>query len=100
MAKLEIPLFGIVENMSFLPMQDGSKIFVFGENGGGNLANQVGAKLLGRIPIDPGIGIGGDIGSPVVLQEPLSDSGKAFVEIARNVAAEASKAAFNKKITG
>lgn len=98
--KLEIPLFGIVENMSYLTMQDGSKLYVFGENGGGSLANQVGTRLLGRVPIDPGIGVGGDIGSPVVMQEPLSDSGKAFVEIARNVAAEASKAAFNKIKSG
>lgn len=99
-AKLEIPVFGVVENMAYLDMPDGTKMYVFGENGGQHLANQVGTRFLGRIPIDPAIGVGGDIGSPVLLQEPLSAAGLAMVDIARNIAAEASKEAYRKNNAG
>lgn len=95
--KLEVPLFGIIENMAYLPMPDGTELHVFGENGGEHLASLVGARFLGRIPIDPAIGKSGDIGSPVVIQEPLSDAAQAFVDIARNIAAEASKVAHGKR---
>ena len=56
--------FGIIENMAYLPMPDGTELHVFGENGGEHLASLVGARFLGRIPIDPAIGKSGDIGSP------------------------------------
>jgi ATP-binding protein involved in chromosome partitioning len=95
--KLEVPLFGIIENMAYLPMPDGTELHVFGENGGEHLASLVGARFLGRIPIDPAIGKSGDIGSPVVIQELLSDAAQAFVDIARNIAAEASKVAHGKR---
>ncbi len=95
-AKLETPLFGIIENMAYLEMPDGSHQFLFGEKGGERLAAQVGVPFLGRIPIDARIGLGGDIGSPEVLQESLSPAGEALIEIARNVAAEASKEAYRK----
>lgn len=98
--KLETPLFGIVENMAYLEMPDGTHQYIFGEKGGEHLATQVGARFLGRIPLDPKIGVGGDIGSPVVLQEPLSPAGEALVSIARNIAAEASKEAFRKNQAG
>lgn len=98
--KLETPLFGIVENMSYLEMPDGSRQYIFGENGGERLATMVSARFLGRIPLDPKIGIGGDIGSPVVLQEPLTPAGEALISIARNIAAEASKEAFRKNQAG
>ena len=98
--KLQIPIYGIVENMAYLPMPDGTKLHIFGENGGEHLASLVGTRLLGRIPIDPAIGQGGDIGSPVVMQEPLSDSGQVFMDIARSIAAEASKMAHNKRKSG
>ncbi len=95
-AKLEIPLFGIVENMAYLPMPDGTKMYVFGEKGGEHLASQVNTRFLGRIPIEQAVGLGGDIGSPIVSQEPLSEAGVALTQIARNIAAEASRAAFRK----
>ncbi|HHX08955.1 MAG TPA: Mrp/NBP35 family ATP-binding protein [Chloroflexi bacterium] len=98
--KLEIPMFGVVENMSYLDMPDGTKMYIFGENGGQHLASQVGIPFLGRIPIDPAIGVGGDTGSPVVMQEPLSAAGFALVSITRNIAAEASKEAYRKNNAG
>ncbi|NLC30260.1 MAG: Mrp/NBP35 family ATP-binding protein [Chloroflexi bacterium] len=99
-AKLEIPLFGIIENMAYLEMPDGSRQYVFGEKGGEHLASQLGAQFLGRIPLDANIGLSGDIGNPIVAQEPLSPSGEALISIARNIAAEASKEAFKKNQAG
>jgi len=99
-AKLEIPLFGIIENMAYLEMPDGSRQYVFGEKGGEHLASQLEAQFLGRIPLDANIGLSGDIGNPIVVQEPLSPSSEALVAIARNIAAEASKEAFRKNQAG
>lgn len=99
-AKLEIPLFGIVENMAYLPMPDGSRMHLFGEKGGERLASLVGTQFLGSIPLDSAIALGGDTGSPAVLQEPLSEAGSALVGIARNIAAEASKEAYRKRTLG
>ena len=88
--KLEVPVLGIVENMSYLVMPDGSKLAVFGTGGGERLAFRTGTTFLGQIPLDPEIGINGDIGSPVVLLDETNPSAAAMREVARKVAAEAS----------
>lgn len=95
-AKLDIPLFGIVENMAYLEMPDGSIQYLFGKGGGERLAEMVGTEFLGSIPIDASVGFGNDNGLPVVKQEPLSPVGEDLVKITRNIAAEASKAAYKK----
>lgn len=88
--KLEVPVLGIVENMSYLIMPDGSKLAVFGTGGGEHLAFRIGNTFLGRIPLDPEIGQNGDIGSPIVLLSETNPSAQAMREVARKVAAEAS----------
>lgn len=95
-AKLDIPLFGIVENMAYMEMPDGSRQYIFGNGGGERLAVMTGTEFLGSIPIDANVGFGNDTGRPVVMQEPLSQVGEDLVKIARNIAAEASKAAYRK----
>ena len=90
--KLEIPVLGIVENMSYLTLPDGSDLAVFGQGGGEHLAFRCGTTLLGRIPLDPSVGVHGDTGSPFVLQGDSSPSALAMKGIACQVAAEASKA--------
>jgi ATP-binding protein involved in chromosome partitioning len=95
-AKLDIPIFGIVENMAYLDMPDGSRQYIFGNGGGERLAETDGTEFLGSIPIDAKVGFGNDNGLPVVKQEPLSAVGEDLVKIARNIAAEASKAAYKK----
>lgn len=89
--KLEIPLLGIVENMSYMTLPDGSKLAIFGEGGGERLAFRSSTTFLGRIPLDPEIGICGDTGNPYVLRSDGSASAEAMRNIARQVAAEASK---------
>ncbi len=95
--KLEIPLFGIVENMAYLPMPDGTQLHVFGEKVERILLHTSARDFGQSAHRPPAIAKGGDRGLVTVMQEPLSDAGQAFVDIARNIAAEASKVAYSKR---
>jgi len=88
--KLEVPVLGIVENMSYLRLPDGSELNVFGEGGGQKLAVLSGAKFLGTVPIDTDIRQGGDDGRPIVLFAPESESAQALLKISKLIAAEIS----------
>ena len=84
--KLNIPILGIVENMSYLDMPDvDNKIDIFGRGGGRRMAERFEVPFLGEIPIDPRIRIGGDNGTPIVESDPESAAGKAFFEIADRI---------------
>lgn len=84
--KLNIPIVGIVENMSYLDMPDvDGKIDIFGRGGGRRMAEKFEVPFLGEIPIDPRIRIGGDNGTPIVESDPQSAAGKAFFEIADRI---------------
>ncbi len=88
--KMEVPILGIVENMSYLEMEDGTKRQIFGEGGGEHLAGMAGAPLLANIPIDESIRSGGDQGDPVVIADPESQGAKAMMALAESVAARMS----------
>jgi ATP-binding protein involved in chromosome partitioning len=81
-------IVGVVENMSGLLLPDGSKLQVFGEGGGQQVAERlsraVGADvpLLGQIPLDPALVAAGDSGIPMVLSAPDSPAGKELLGIA------------------
>ncbi len=81
-------IVGVVENMSGLMLPDGSKLQVFGEGGGQQVAERlsraVGADvpLLGQIPLDPALVAAGDSGIPMVLSAPDSPAGKELRSIA------------------
>ncbi len=81
-------IVGVVENMSALTLPDGSKLQVFGEGGGQQVAERltraVGADvpLLGQIPLDPALVAAGDAGTPIVLSAPDSPVGKELLSIA------------------
>ncbi len=60
-------IVGVVENMSYLVTPDGEHQPVFGSGGGEALAAEIGAPLLGRIPLDPSVAEGSDLGEPAVL---------------------------------
>lgn len=81
--KLNVPILGIVENMSYLESPDGGKpLDIFGRGGGRRMAEKFEVPFLGEIPIDPQIRIGGDTGVPIVESHPESTAGKAFMELA------------------
>ena len=90
---LEVPILGIVENMSFLELPDGSKMDLFGSGGGMELAKATETDFLGQVPIDQNVRIGGDTGKPIVDAYPESVVAKAFTEISKKIAQKASVAA-------
>ena len=83
---------GVIENMSWLELPDGTRMDVFGSGGGAdvaaNLSRSVGApvKLLGQVPLEQAVREHGDEGTPIVLAEPDSAAGKAYREIADGLA--------------
>ena len=93
--QLNVPIIGVVENMSYLELPDGSKMDVFGTGGGKLLAQQSGVPFIGSIPMDPIVREGGDSGVPVVVSAPDSLVTKALISITENVAAKVSVAALS-----
>src|SRR5215218_7758658 len=80
-----LKVVGVVENMSEFVAPDGSRHAVFGEGGGTALAEEIGVPLVARIPIEPAVSTGGDIGRPVALDAPDSPAGRAFAELAARI---------------
>ena len=84
--KLNVPILGIVENMSYLENPSGGEpIDIFGRGGGKAMAEKFNVPFLGEIPIDPEIRKGGDTGVPIVESHPQSAAAKAFMKIAETV---------------
>lgn len=82
--RLGVPLWGIVENMSyFLCPHCGKPTEIFGSGGGEREATRRGVPLLGKIPIDPAIREGGDRGVPIVISAPDSVAAQEFRKIAQ-----------------
>ena len=94
--QLNVPIFGVVENMSYLELPDGTRMDVFGSGGGERLAMESGVPFIGAIPMDPAVRQGGDQGVPVVVSEPESPVARALTVIAKDVAAKISVAAVQK----
>ena len=91
--QLNIPILGVVENMSYLILPDGSQIDIFGTGGGKRLAQETGVPYIGGIPIDSQVRVGGDNGLPVVIADPQSPASKALRAIAQDIAARISVSA-------
>ena len=83
--KVNVPLLGVVENMSYLETIDGTRQTLFGEGGGSETAQSLETKLLGQLPIDPNIRIGCDKGIPIVVSDPESKAAQEFLRIARKI---------------
>jgi len=85
-------LLGVVENMSWLELPDGSRMEVFGAGGGQTVADSltrtVGASvpLLGQVPLDTRVREAGDAGEPIVLADPEAPAAKALDEVAARLA--------------
>lgn len=83
--KVNVPLLGVAENMSWFLAPDGSRITIFGEGGGQRTADELHTRLLGQIPLAPEIREGGDTGAPIVVSHPDHAASKAFRDMARSV---------------
>ncbi|HZW04732.1 MAG TPA: Mrp/NBP35 family ATP-binding protein [Anaerolineaceae bacterium] len=88
--QLNVPILGVIENMSYLELPDGTRMDVFGSGGGERLAAQFHAPFLGSIPLDPAVRIGGDEGAPIVVTLPESAPAKALRKTAELLAARLS----------
>ena len=89
--RVNVPILGIVENMSYFIAPDtGKKYYIFGSGGGEKLAKELSVPLLGSIPINQNIREGGDNGKPIVFESPETEESKKIFEISRNLAAQIS----------
>ena len=75
---------GVIENMSSFTCEHGSSYPLFGEGGGRALANDIGAELLGQIPLEPAVAHGGDVGEPIAI-DGSSAAARVFADIAKNI---------------
>lgn len=93
--QLNVPVLGIVENMSyFIPPDLPDKQYdIFGSGGGEKTSQELGVPLLGCVPLEIGLREGGDTGLPIVVGSPESASAKALREIAQKIAGKVSVAA-------
>jgi ATP-binding protein involved in chromosome partitioning len=89
--KVNVPVLGIVENMSyFICSHCHERTEIFSHGGGKLAAEKLGVPFLGEIPIDPEVRVGGDSGLPVLVSHPDSPTAEAFRKIARAIAAQIS----------
>lgn len=95
--QLDIEIFGVVENMSYLELPDGTRMDVFGSGGGEKLAHEAGVPFIGAVPMDASVRVGGDRGEPVVLSHPDSAVAQALISITEDIAAKVSVAAVRQK---
>jgi len=85
--KVNVPILGIVENMSYFTTPNGERVEIFGHGGGRAEAARQNAPFLGEVPIYTEIRIGGDKGVPVTIDNPNSPPAQAFINIAKTLQA-------------
>jgi ATP-binding protein involved in chromosome partitioning len=93
---VNVPILGVIENMSYFIAPDtGNRYNIFGEGGGQKLSDEYGLNFLGQVPLGMEVREGGDKGTPVVISAPDSPQAAAFrkvaEEVARHVSIEAMK---------
>ena len=79
--KVNVPLLGVAENMSYFLDPSGQKHALFGESGGQKTADSLGTILIGQVPLIQEIRAGGDAGKPIVVSSPDSAAAKIFRDI-------------------
>ncbi|MEK7422662.1 MAG: Mrp/NBP35 family ATP-binding protein [Actinomycetota bacterium] len=87
-AKVNLPVRGIIENMSWFVGDDGKHYEIFGSGGGAELAAEIGVPLLGQLPLVLALREGGDDGRPITAVQPDSEAARVFHEIARRIAVD------------
>ncbi|MFI4938400.1 MAG: iron-sulfur cluster carrier protein ApbC [Candidatus Berkiellales bacterium] len=87
-AKIEVPVLGVVENMSWhICANCGHHSTIFGSGGGEKMAADYGIPLLGKLPLDPKVREQGDLGVPIVMSDPNHERVLPYWELAERVAA-------------
>ena len=89
--KLNVPMLGVVENMSYFECSKcNEKHYIFGKGGAEKISEKHNMPFLGAIPLNSGIMTGSDSGKPVMITQPDSPSAEAFTVAAKNIAAQCS----------
>ncbi|MCF8215485.1 MAG: Mrp/NBP35 family ATP-binding protein [Chlorobium sp.] len=88
--KVHVPILGLIENMSYYELPDGSKDYIFGKSGGEKFAKAQGIAFLGSIPIGREVREGGDSGQPFVIANPGTVTASAMVRSAQETARQIS----------
>lgn len=92
--KTHVPVFGIIENMSyFISPGSGEKSYIFGEGGARRMAKTLGCDFLGEVPLYMSVRETSDAGTPIVATAPDSEEAKVFIDIAGKVATHIKAAA-------
>ncbi len=86
--EVKVPILGIIENMSYLLLPDGSKMHPLGQGGGAKLAAEIGVPFLGELPIDAAVSQCGDGGEPIVRKLPNHPVSHAYLKLAQTVVNE------------
>jgi len=97
--KINLPLRGVIENMSWFTGDDGTRYELFGAGGGAQLADELGVPLLARIPLVPALREGGDVGRPVTATDPDSEIARTFASLAVDIAARGAARVFRPELT-
>jgi ATP-binding protein involved in chromosome partitioning len=93
--QLEVPVIGVIENMSYFVCSNCSeKHELFGRGGGQRIAEAFGVPFLGQVPLQPNVRTGGDEGQPVVIADPDSPAAEGFRAVAGAVARQVSVLAY------
>jgi ATP-binding protein involved in chromosome partitioning len=85
-AKTHVPILGVIENMSYLVLPDGTRMHPFGEGGARRTAEAMGAPFLGSLPLDPALRASADAGAPLVSTRMGGDTGAIFADMATQIA--------------
>jgi ATP-binding protein involved in chromosome partitioning len=97
MEQINVPVLGVVENMSgFVAPDTGTMYDIFGSGGGKRISEKMNVPYLGEVPIDPLVRISGDGGTPLVMSHPDSPAAEALSRISRELAAQVSLATLNR----
>jgi len=97
--KLNIPMLGLLENMShFVCPSCSHESDIFGKGGGESLAEQMKIPFLGQIPLYEPVRVGGDQGTPIVMTEPECSAGQSLINAAARLAAQISIASYETSV--
>ncbi len=88
--KVDVPIIGVVENMSWYELPDGSRDYIFGRQGGEKFAQANALHFLGSIPLSSSVREGGDTGKPFIISNPDAPTSIAAREVAGEIARQIS----------
>ena len=97
--KVNMPLRGVIENMTWFTGDDGRRYELFGHGGGQALADSLGVPLLAQLPLVPALREGGDLGRPVTATDPTGEAAVAFDALAQAIVARGATRVFRPELT-